>query len=128
MENIHRREFLGRSQRGVVGLAAGMSILAGSTVARAAQDASKRRPTVVCVYYPHWHNDDHGSLWKAKTKPHGGGVKAAVPRFPGHQQPRELAWGEFDESDPKWSAREIDLAADRGIGSAGRQVNSLQTH
>jgi len=42
-------------------------------------------------------------------------LKAAVPRFPGHHQPLKPSWGCFDDSDPKWCAREIDLAAEHGI-------------
>ena len=115
MENINRREFLDTSKRGVVGLAASMPILAGSAAARAVQDDPKRRPTVVCVYYPHWHNYDHGSAWKGEGWTEWEGVKAAIPRFPGHHQPLQPTWGYFDESDPKRTAREIDLAADHGI-------------
>jgi hypothetical protein len=115
MENIDRREFLNRSKRGVVGLAASAPVLAASQVARAAEDAPCRRATVMCVYYPHWHNYDHSSAWKGEGWTEWEGVKAAVPRFPGHHQPLKPTWGYFDESDPKWSAREIDLAADHGI-------------
>jgi hypothetical protein len=42
-------------------------------------------------------------------------LKTAPPRFPGHYQPFRPTWGCFDESDPKWAAKEIDLAADHGI-------------
>ena len=115
MESIHRREFLDRSTKGAVALAAGMPLCAHSAVAHAVQDGRKRRPTVLCVYYPHWHNYDHGSAWKGDGWTEWEGVKAAVPRFAGHHQPLKPAWGCFDESDPKWSAREIDLAADHGI-------------
>ena len=44
-------------------------------------------------------------------------MKAAVPRFPGHHQPLQPTWGYFNESDPKWSTREIDLAAGNGMVS-----------
>ena len=115
MKEITRREFLDRSKSGVVGLAAGWPILTDSAAACAAQDVPKRRPTVMCVYYPHWHPYDHGSAWKGEGWTEWEGVKAAVPRFPGHHQPLQPTWGYFDESDPKWSAREIDLAADHGI-------------
>jgi hypothetical protein len=70
---------------------------------------------VVAVYYPHWHSYDHGSAWKGEGWTEWEGVKAAAPRFPGHHQPLKPTWGYFDESDPKWSAREIDLAASHGI-------------
>src|ERR1041385_4460439 len=42
-------------------------------------------------------------------------VKAAKPRFTGHQQPKVPLWGYEDESDPKVMARKIDAAADHGI-------------
>ena len=104
VESINRREFLDRSQKGLVGLAASMPIVAAATVAHTAQDGPKRRPTVMCVYYPHWHSYDHGSAWKGEGWTEWEGVKAAVPRFPGHQQPLRPTWGYFDESDPQWSA------------------------
>jgi hypothetical protein len=42
-------------------------------------------------------------------------LKAAKPRFPGHEQPKVPSWGYFNEADPNWAAKEIDLAADNGI-------------
>ncbi|MBN1347544.1 MAG: glycoside hydrolase family 99-like domain-containing protein [Phycisphaerae bacterium] len=77
--------------------------------------SSRARGQVVAVYCPLWHRYDHMDSW------HGYGwcewelVKGAIPRFPGHYQPLRPSWGFFDESDPKWSRREIDLAADHGI-------------
>ena len=73
------------------------------------------RPAVVAVYYPHWHAYDHGSAWKGEGWTEWDELKAAVARFPGHHQPLKPLWGYFDESDPKWTAKEIDLAADHGI-------------
>ncbi|NQU42162.1 glycoside hydrolase family 99-like domain-containing protein, partial [bacterium] len=76
---------------------------------------SGRRPEVVAIYYPHWHNYDHSSSWKGEGWTEWEGLKAAVPRFPGHHHPLKPTWGCFDESDPEWAAKEIDLAADHGI-------------
>ena len=73
------------------------------------------RPEVVAIYYPHWHNYDHGSAWKGEGWTEWEGMKAAVPRFPGHHHPLKPVWGCFDESDPRWSEREIGLAADHGV-------------
>jgi len=115
MQSINRREFLDRSKKGIVGLAAGLPVLADGLTGRAAEAGAARRPAVIAVYYPHWHNYDHGSAWKGEGWTEWEGVKAAVPRFPGHAQPLKPTWGYFDESDPKWTAREIDLAADHGI-------------
>lgn len=74
------------------------------------------RPTVACYYFPNYHPSDkrneafHGKGWAEWEL-----VKAAKPRFPGHQQPKVPAWGYTDESDPKEMARKIDAAADHGI-------------
>jgi len=73
------------------------------------------RTEVAAYYFPNYHLDARNS------ERHGNGwtewdlVRAATPRFPGHQQPKVPAWGYFDESDPAWSAREIDLAAEHNI-------------
>lgn len=75
----------------------------------------KRYPEVVAIYYPHWHNYDHGSAWKGEGWTEWEGLKSATPRFLGHHQPKKPSWGYFDESDPKWVDREINLAADHGI-------------
>jgi hypothetical protein len=70
---------------------------------------------IAAYCFPQWHPDPRNDKW------HGFGwtewelVKTAVPRYPGHRQPIEPAWGCFDESDPAWSEREIDLAADHGL-------------
>lgn len=42
-------------------------------------------------------------------------MKNAKPRFEGHLQPKVPSWEYFDEADPTWAAKEIDLAADHGI-------------
>ena len=80
-----------------------------------AGETGTKRPEVLAVYYPHWHSYDHGNSWKGDGWTEWEGVKAAIPRFPGHEQPKKPSWGCFDESDPKCVAREINLAADHGI-------------
>lgn len=73
------------------------------------------KPEVFAVYFPNFHpspfNEQHfGKGWSEWDL-----VRDAPPRFPGHHQPMRPSWGYFDEADPVWSAREIDLAADHGI-------------
>ncbi|MFI5358269.1 MAG: glycoside hydrolase family 99-like domain-containing protein, partial [Opitutales bacterium] len=58
---------------------------------------------------------DHASSWKGEGWCEWELMKTARPRFPGHRLPLRPTWGWFDESDPRWAAREIDLAADHGI-------------
>ena len=115
MTRVNRREFLDRSKRTALGLGAGMALLSDVRRVGAAEENGRRRPQVVAVYYPHWHSYDHGNSWKGEGWTEWEGLKAAVPRFPGHHQPLKPTWGYFDESDPKWSAREIDLAVEHGI-------------
>jgi len=77
--------------------------------------AAKPRSEVLAIYCPLWHNYDHASSWKGEGWCEWELLKAGIPRFKGHYQPLRPSWGCFDESDPKWSAREIELAADHGI-------------
>ena len=109
-----KRQRCPRPDFGLV-LIVGAMILGGACSVGTAGEDTQRRPEVVVVYYPHWHSYDHGNAWKGEGWTEWEGVKAAVPRFPGHEQPLKPTWGYFDESDPQWSAREIDLAADHGI-------------
>lgn len=69
----------------------------------------------MAIYCPLWHSYDHGSSWKGEGWCEWELLKAATPRFPGHYQPYRPTWGCFDESDPRWSAKEISLAAAHGI-------------
>ena len=72
--------------------------------------------TVVSYYFGQYHPNDprnekvHGKSWSEWEL-----VKAARPRFPGHQQPKVPLWGYEDESDPQVMARKIAAAADHGI-------------
>ena len=70
---------------------------------------------VLAYYFPQWHVDPRNDVTHHPGWTEWELLRAAKPRFPGHRQPITPAWGEFDESDPTWAAREIDLAADHGI-------------
>ena len=73
-------------------------------------------PLDVAVYYfPHYHVDTRNEQWHGRQWTEWELMKHATPRFPEHRQPIVPAWGYFDEADPQWAAREIDLAADHGI-------------
>ena len=76
----------------------------------------KNKEYEVAVYYfPNYHPDSINARWHGKGWTEWEVVKAAKPRFPGHEQPKVPSWGYFNEADPKWAAKEIDLAADNGI-------------
>lgn len=70
---------------------------------------------IAAYYFPQWHTDPRNALWHGKGWTEWEILQAAQPRFEGHRQPIVPAWGYFDEADPVWAAREIDLAADHGI-------------
>ena len=70
---------------------------------------------VFAIYFPSWHPDRHYEQWYGKGFCEWELMKTTRPLFPGHRQPLEPVWGYFDESDPVWMAKQIDLAADHGI-------------
>lgn len=70
---------------------------------------------VAVYYFPNYHPDSINAKWHGKGWTEWEVVKAARPRFSGHEQPKIPAWGYFNEADPVWAAKEIDLAADNGI-------------
>ena len=81
------------------------------------EPAQPARPLTVASYY--FGNYHQGDPRNVKNKGEGWSewelVKAAKPRFPGHQQPKVPLWGYSDESDPAVMARKIAAAADHGI-------------
>jgi hypothetical protein len=72
---------------------------------------------VAAYYFPQYHPDPRNDEWHGKGWTEWELIKAARPRFPGHKQPKIPEWGYFNEADPNWAAKEIDLAADHGITS-----------
>ena len=72
--------------------------------------------TVASYYFPNYHTDDprniqnKGAGWSEWEL-----VKAAQPRFPGHDQPKIPLWGFTDEKDPKVMEQKIKAASDYGI-------------
>jgi len=87
MTRIHRCLRLRGLPTSILAWSVGLTILGGVWSLQAAEENGKRRPEVVAVYYPHWHNYDHGNAWKGEGWSEWEGLQAAVPRFPGHHQP-----------------------------------------
>lgn len=72
--------------------------------------------TVACYYFPNYHpGDARNTKMKGKQWSEWHLVKAARPRFEGHQQPKVPAWGYGDESDLKVMQQKLDAAADHGV-------------
>jgi len=95
-------------------------IFLGASVLTAAHgaDLTNAAPaiTVASYYFGQYHpNDPRNEKTKGKGWSEWELVKAAKPRFPGHQQPKVPLWGYEDESDPQVMARKIAAAADHGI-------------
>lgn len=78
--------------------------------------ADSSKITVAAYYFPNYHTNDArniktlGTDWSEWEL-----VKAAQPRFPGHDQPKVPLWGYTDEKDPKVMAQKIKAASDYGI-------------
>jgi hypothetical protein len=73
------------------------------------------RYQVATYYFPNYHYEPRNLETKGQGWTEWDEVKAARPRFPGHQQPKVPLWGYEDESDPVVMARKIEAAADHGI-------------
>ncbi len=72
--------------------------------------------TVACYYFPNYHTGDpRNEQNKGKGWSEWELVKAAKPRFEGHEQPKVPLWGYVDEKDPAIMAQKIDAAADHAI-------------
>lgn len=67
------------------------------------------------VPFPNYHLEPRNEEWHREGWTKWNLVKAATPRFPGHQQPKVPLWGYEDEADPRVSEQQIAAAADRGI-------------
>jgi hypothetical protein len=80
------------------------------------QEESNNPITVACYYFPNYHTGDtrneanKGAYWSEWEL-----VKAARPRFEGHEQPKVPQWGYGDERNPQVMAQKIDAAANHGI-------------
>jgi hypothetical protein len=77
--------------------------------------ALAQKTQVAVYYFPNFHVNATNEKWHGKGWTEWDLVKAARPRFDGHLQPKVPTWGYFDEADPAWAAKEIDLAANNGI-------------
>lgn len=70
---------------------------------------------VVAYNFPCWHPSKYmeGIFGKGWTEYDT--LRNAHTLFPGHSMPHYPLWGYYDESDPAWAAKEIDLAAAYGV-------------
>ncbi|WP_446745712.1 glycoside hydrolase family 99-like domain-containing protein [Silvibacterium acidisoli] len=76
-----------------------------------------RKPSVEVVVFnfPSWHSSPYMEARFGKGWTEWDTLRNARTLFPGHTMPHYPLWGYFNEADPEWSAREIDLAVAHGI-------------
>src|SRR5512138_2369862 len=79
-----------------------------------AAESTKARTDIVSIYFPGYHQDNHYDSWFGEGWNEWQLLEQAPQRFPGQHLLRP-AWGTFDEAQPEWMARQIDLAAENGI-------------
>ncbi len=70
---------------------------------------------VSAYYFPNYHPDSRNAKVHHPGWTEWDVVKNAVPRYPGHVQPKEPLWGHEDESDPRVMAKKIQAARDHGV-------------
>ncbi|MCX7817853.1 MAG: glycoside hydrolase family 99-like domain-containing protein [Kiritimatiellae bacterium] len=95
-------------------LLAGAAEPSETSAVRDAATAESAGVQVAAYYFPNWHRRQVGTN---EVFGEWGTLQRAVPRFPGHRQPRRPLWGMEDEADPVVMARKIDAAADHGVSA-----------
>jgi hypothetical protein len=71
--------------------------------------------TTVCFTFNPWHPSPWMEARFGKGWTEWETMRMARQQFPGHYQPKRPLWGCFDDADPGWAAREVELAASSGI-------------
>lgn len=77
-----------------------------------------KKPTdvqVIVYNFPSWHPSPWMEARFGKGWTEFDPLRNARPLFPGHTMPHYPLWGYYNEADPAWAAREIDLAATYGV-------------
>lgn len=100
---------------GLMGLAVSSCINRQSKDSSSVEQSTGDEITVACYYFPNYHMDSrnesrYGEGWSEWEL-----VKAAGPRFEGHDQPKVPAWGYTDEANPEHMAQKIEAASSHGL-------------
>jgi len=69
----------------------------------------------VAYNFPSWHPSPWMEARFGKGWTEFDALRNARSLFPGHTMPHYPLWGYYDEADPEWAAKEIDLAAHYGL-------------
>jgi hypothetical protein len=102
---------------GLMGSEAEAGYFSESALQQALGTARLERPKVevVAFNFPSWHASPYMEEHFGKGWTEYDTLRNARPLFPGHTMPHYPLWGYYDESDPAWAAREVDLAATYGV-------------
>jgi hypothetical protein len=76
---------------------------------------AERDIQVAAIYFPSWHAEPRRDARRGPGWTEWELMKAGRPRFPGHAQPIEPAWGYAEETDPAVMTRSVATAAEYGI-------------
>jgi hypothetical protein len=71
--------------------------------------------TTVAFNFPSWHPSPYMEQHFGKGWTEFDTLRNAKPLFPGHTMPHYPLWGYYDEADPAWAAREIELGSTYGV-------------
>ena len=77
--------------------------------------SKNRRPEILAYYFPNWHVDPLNEKWHGKGWTEWNVTKCALPRFPGHKQPKVPLLGYEDEADPAVMEKQIEIAVSHGV-------------
>ena len=80
--------------------------------------AELQRPTdvkVIAFNFPSWHPSPWMEARFGKGWTEFDTLRNARSLFPGHSMPHYPLWGYYDEADPVWASREVELAATFGV-------------
>jgi hypothetical protein len=77
----------------------------------------KKPDDVLAIAYnfPSWHPSPFMEARFGKGWTEWDTLRDSRSLFPGHSMPHYPLWGYYDESDPAWAAREVELAASHGL-------------
>ena len=103
-----------------MGTAAIDSYFSDEALFKALGTRTLQKPTdvqVIAFNFPSWHPSPYMESLFGKGWTEYDTLRNAKGLFPGHTMPHFPLWGYYNEADPVWAAREIDLAADYGVNA-----------
>ncbi len=74
-----------------------------------------KKPEIACYHWSNWHPTPGNDEKRGKGWTEWEYLKRAIPRFPGHQQPKTPLWGYLDDSKVETIENQINTAADYGL-------------